>query len=324
MQKNQQHSIKLVEDYPSAEQNSLKSSEFKPFVSVIIPVFNDAEPLKICLAALESQSYPKSIYEIIVVDNGSDEDIEGVVSQFGQASIAYESSPGSYAARNKGIFLAKGDVIAFTDADCIPALDWIEKGVENLLHIPKGGLVAGKIELFFKNPAQPKGAELYESIKAFPQKEYVENYKFGATANLWTLRSVINEVDVFDHRLKSGGDVDWGERVFAAGYKQIYADDVCVAHPAKDSLAQLCKKMIRRAGGEYDRKRKKGNSFHKTFIELIVDLRPPLKSIYLVLIDNRISGIKQKSNLIFIIVIMRYLKALEIIRLQLGGTSQRS
>lgn len=42
-----------------------------PFVSVIIPVFNDQEPLKLCLAALAKQTYPRSQYEVIVDDNGS-------------------------------------------------------------------------------------------------------------------------------------------------------------------------------------------------------------------------------------------------------------
>ncbi len=49
-----------------------------PFVSIIIPVFNDAKRLQTCLAALESQTYPSSCYEIVVVDNGSDDDIEEV------------------------------------------------------------------------------------------------------------------------------------------------------------------------------------------------------------------------------------------------------
>lgn len=297
---------------------------FHLFVSVIIPVFNDSESLKTCLAALESQTYPKSLYEVIVVDNGSDEDIEGVISQFSQALITYESYPGSYAARNKGISLAQGDVIGFTDADCIPAFDWIEKGVANLLRMPKCGLVAGKIEVFFKNSAQPTAVELYENIRAFPQKKYLENYRFGATANLWTLRSIIDDVGVFEHTLKSGGDVEWGERVFAAGYKQIYADDTCVAHPARESWGQLCKKVIRRVGGEYDRKRKKGYSWKEFIIDIAGDLTPPLKSIYKVILDKKISKIYQKFIVSFLLFFVRYVKAIERIRLQLGGISQRS
>ena len=110
----------------------------KHFVSVIIPVYNDSARVKICLEALEKQTYPQNLYEVIVVDNASDEypAIKDVVCQFSQAIAAYESRPGSYAARNKGISLAKGDIIAFTDADCIPAKNWIEKGVANLLSVP--------------------------------------------------------------------------------------------------------------------------------------------------------------------------------------------
>ena len=324
VQKVQYQHDKLLKSLIFTEENSLKVNVSPLLVSVIIPVFNDSKPLKSCLAALESQTYPRSLYEVIVVDNGSDEDIEGVVSQFGQALIAYESCPGSYAARNKGISLSKGNVIAFTDADCIPALDWIEKGVASLQREPSCGLMAGKIEVFFKNQTQPTAVELYESIKAFPQKEYIEKYRFGATANLWTFRSVIDDVDVFDHTLKSGGDIEWGKRVFTAGYKQIYVDDVCVAHPARSSLDQLYKKVVRLVGGEYDRKRKKGYSCKKFIIDLAKDVKPPLKSIYSIILDKRISKIHQNITVICLTVILQYIKAFERIRLQLGGTSQRS
>lgn len=66
-------------------------SGVKPFVSVIIPVFSDAERLRICLMALEQQTYPRSFYEVIVVDNGSNKGhtISGLVAQFGQTNAAY-------------------------------------------------------------------------------------------------------------------------------------------------------------------------------------------------------------------------------------------
>lgn len=86
--------------------------------------------------------------------------------------------------------------------------------------------------------------ELYKSIKAFPRNKYIKKYNYGATANVWTFRSAINNVGVCDTTLKSGGDRDWGQRVFAAGYSQAYADDVGAAHPARHSLGELYKKVV--------------------------------------------------------------------------------
>jgi len=304
-------------------QNTLNRELSCPFVSIIVPVFNDFEPLKTCLAALESQTYPRHLYEVIVVDNGSNGNIADVVSQFAQVLTACESFPSSYAARNKGLSLAKGEAIGFTDADCVPASNWIEKGVANLLHVFKCGLVAGKIELFCLNPSRPTAVELYEMSKSFPQKYYIENYKGGATANVWTFRSVINDVGTFDATLKSGGDIEWGQRVYAAGYNQVYADDVCVAHPARRSLGQLYTKMVRRAGGEFDKKRKEGYSVGGFIVDLTQELKPPLRSIVRIAFDPKLSGIQQKSQVISVMLLAKYFKAFEKVRLQLGGISQR-
>jgi len=305
-------------------QDSLEPKASYPLVSIIIPVFNDAKRLQTCLSALESQTYPSSRYEIVVVDNGSDDDIEEVTRQFAQVSTAFESCPGSYAARNQGISLAKGEIIGFTDADCIPAPDWIERGVANLQRVPNCGLIAGRIELFFLDPARPTAVELYESIKAFPQKEYIKKYNYGATANVWTFKSVIDNVGVFDATLKSGGDREWGQRVFAAGYNQVYADDVGVAHPARHSLSQLYKKVVRSVGGSYDRKSKQNFSSKRFIAALAKDLRPPSGLVSHIFSDRNISGMKQKSYALFVLLLTRYWRASERIRLQLGGVSQRS
>ena len=311
------------------DSHKLMSHLSSPFVSVIIPVFNDAKRLRICLEVLENQTYPKSLYEIIVVDNGSDEaeDIEGVVAQFEKAIATYESAPGSYAARNKGISLAKGEVIAFTDADCIPAPDWLEKGVGNLLQVPNCGLVAGKIEIFFNNPNQTTAVELYESITAFPQKKLLETHRGGATANLFTFKTIIDKVGLFNASLKSNGDLEWGKRVYAAGYQQVYADDTCVNHPARYSFAQLYKRTIRLAGGSYDLQNKKEYSVLQQnsifFVSLVKNLVPPLMFLFNALLDSRLKGLEQKIQVSLVMLFVRYVSAWEIIRLKLGGVSVR-
>ncbi len=294
-----------------------------PFVSIIIPVLNDSERLQTCLEALENQTYPKSMYEVIVVDNGSDEKIENLVGQFSQAFATYESLPGSYAARNKGLSVAKGYAIAFTDSDCIPASDWIEKGVSNLLRVPNCGIVAGRINIFFKNSDKPTTVELYESIAAFPQSYYAEAMRFGATANVFTFRSVIQRIGNFKEKLKSGADVEWGKRLFSSGYKLIYADDTCVAHPARSSLKELYTKHIRIIGGDYDLTKSKSSlPFITLIINLFIDILPPVISLVRICSDERfkrLNGIKQKCRVIFVFLFIRFVRIWERIRLLLGG-----
>ena len=189
----------------------------RPFVSVIIPVQNDSERLKFCIKALRDQTYSKDLYEVIVVDNNSDEDIKGALDEFNGVILAYEDSPGPAAVRNRGISLARGDILAFTDSDCIPHNDWIEKGVMSILGVPDCGMVAGRVEFVFRDPSKPTIYELYDSVVHFQQKLYIETRRFGVTANLFTFRRVIDDVGGFDSdAFKVAGceDVDWGWRVF--------------------------------------------------------------------------------------------------------------
>ncbi len=299
-----------------------------PFVSVIIPVFNDAERLKRCLAALDQQTYDRDRYEVIVVDNASDEDIRGVVSLFQQAIAAYEARPGSYVARNRGIAIAQGEVIAFTDADCIPASDWVERGVHQLLNTPNCGLVAGRITFFYRDPAQPTAVELYDHIKlALDQRVFVEESHYGATANLFTFKQVIDAVGAFSETLKSSGDRDWGQRVFAAGYQQVYAEDVCIAHPARHSWGDLRKKVTRLIGGHQDLKRTRGHSQMRlaldVFASSIKDVLPPLRMYYYIWSYDDLKNTRQRIQFAIAMMFVRYVRAWERIRLMMGGASSR-
>jgi glycosyltransferase involved in cell wall biosynthesis len=291
------------------------SEQAPHFVSIIIPVFNDPDRLKSCLHALEEQTYPKDMYEVIAVDNGSDEPIEAVVSKFGQAQTACENEPSSYAARNKGITLAQGDILAFTDSDCIPALDWVEKGVTNLTRIPNCGLIGGRVQIFVRDEANPTMVERYECVMAFEQKHYIEQRHFSVTANLFTFKHVIETVGPFNTKIKSGGDRDLGQRIFAHGYSQAYADDVYVAHPARHSLKQLYIRHIRIAGGLYDKKQR---SFLHTIAGLAWNACPPVRKTIQILGDTRARGFQQKLEFIFIAFFTNYSMALERFRLTFG------
>ena len=302
------------------------------FISVIIPVFNDAKGLRNCLQALSNQTYDKSMFEIIVVDNNSDEDIKSVVAQFKKAQYTHESQPGSYVARNKGIFVAKGEIIAFTDADCLPNADWIEKGVNKLLGTPNCGVVGGKIEVIFKNPGHPTAIELFDSITAFPQQHFIEKDNFSATANTFTFRSVINHVGDFNSKLKSNGDREWGNRVFSSNYKLVYADDTCVFHPARYSYAQMRKKYARLVGGQYDLQQNQNIYSLKLFVRSVIrDLKYLILQVLELLfakkinstVETKIHNTWHQIQLTRLILFIRYVMVTERIRLHFGGQSQR-
>lgn len=194
---------------------------------------------------------PRELYEILIVDNGSDDGTADVVRSYPVKLLVENGKRNSYAARNRGIANAIGEVIAFTDADCIPRNDWIESGVTNLNRVPRCGLVGGRIVFFFKNSGKPNAVEIYDSILGLRQKEHIENGKYGATANVFTFKKVFKHAGLFDDTLKSGGDNKWGRRVHSFGYELVYADDIVVAHPARHSLGQLYRRLSRLVGGNY-------------------------------------------------------------------------
>ena len=296
-----------------------------PFVSVIIPVFNDNEHLTICLTALEKQTYLQSAYEIIVVDNNSLEDVESIVAQFSQARLVFESRAGSYIARNRGLEAAQGDVIAFTDADCIPEPNWLEGGVTALKSRSNVGLVAGHVELFVKEANRPNPFELYETVAlAFPQDQFLADDHFGVTANLFTFKQVIEAVGAFDERLKSGGDKQWGQRVYAAGYRQIYAEHARVKHPARDSWEELCKRSIRLVGGKYDALKAASKSNRELIKDFVLFLKPPFGFFFRTWQDDRLHGIRQKYQFTVVMLRLRGVAIKERFRLQFrNGVSER-
>jgi glycosyltransferase involved in cell wall biosynthesis len=293
------------------------------FVSIIIPVYNNNEQLKTCLMALQNQTYSSNNYEIIIVDNGSTEtvitELKTLVKEFNNVILTQEENPGSYGARNKGISLAKGEILAFTDSDCIPTETWLEKGVKMLIDHPESGLVAGKIEIFPQFVEFPTPVEIYENFTYLRQDLYLQNYHFGATANLFTFRKIFEQIGLFDGTLKSGGDVEWGNRVFEAGYLQLYCEDALICHPARRTFQDIKKKLIRTTQGDYILKKRKNDSNLKFWLELIRMLIPPLKFPFVVLMSKKKLNLWQRLMTIYVSFYAKYLVAYEKIRLKLGG-----
>jgi|GEM_PF-860521 len=216
-----------------------------PFVSVIIPVYNDAARLALCLAALETQTYPADRYEVIVVDNNSAVPVTEAIGSFSHAHFVREPRPGCAPARVTGIGHARGEILASTDADCIPDSSWIANGVECFLNTPNCGLVGGRIEVFCEEPGQMGAAAILSLATHLKQERFLRNGRWAMFANTFTSRQVMERVGPINPNLMMCEEIEWGQRIHAAGYRQAYAPDAVVRHPARSSIRQHCQRALR-------------------------------------------------------------------------------
>ena len=229
-----------------------------PRVSVIVPVFNQAATLSSMLEALAGQSVSSREREIIVVDNGSDDGTPGVLAAAQTALpelrvVVEDTVQGSYAARNRGIEVANGPVLAFTDADCLPQPSWLKRGLA-AADTEEADLVAGRIQLTFRSD-RPNVWEYIDAGGFLDQRLHVEEHGFGVTANLFVRREVFRSVGGFRAALRSGGDYEFCHRARADGASIAYAEDAVVSHPARAEAREVFEKTKRVAIGLRDLER---------------------------------------------------------------------
>lgn len=206
--------------------------------AVIVPHFNDHERLSRCLSALHENDL--SDVEVVVVDNGSEPHPTEQASSFPGVRILTESEKGAAAARNRGVRETSADILMFLDADCVPSRNWVETG----LRLMTGDtIVGGRIDVFDESDPPRTGAQAFEMVLAFNQRQYIEQKGFSATANLLTTRKVFTEVGGF--KVGVSEDLEWCQRAERHGFHLAYADDLIVAHPSRGDWAALKKKWKR-------------------------------------------------------------------------------
>jgi glycosyltransferase involved in cell wall biosynthesis len=217
-------------------------------VSVVIPVYNDPSGLQDTLESLVAQNFPKDQYEIIVVDNGSTDKTLDVAKMHADKYpqlvkyVIEDNIQSSYAARNKGIIVAKGELISFIDADMTVREEWLIK-IQSIFKDEDPDYLGCKVRVYAKNKSI---ASLYNVLHGFDVKSSMSNLHYAPTCCLTVKKKVFDKEGYFDSRLKSGGDTEYGERVWNTGsYKFYYAENIFMYHPSRDKLSKLVRKTIR-------------------------------------------------------------------------------
>lgn len=284
---------------------------FQPFVTIIVPIYKDWERLQLCLDALSKQDYPSNRVEVIVVNNEKEPEYPKDLILPSNCKIIHQSNPGSYAARNTGILSAKGEIIGFTDSDCIPEYDWITSAISVFDLNNDIYRVTGPVKLFI-SPHGSKLAWILESTSAFSQK-YNVSKGLSVTANLFIRKSCLEIIGGFNEKLFSGGDFEWNLRANKANLKIFYDESIVVHHPARGSILEIINMYKRTFGGRF----RKNQSLSKRLLLLISLLLPPLGSIEVWRVENR-----KARNILLSFFLLWSLKILligEAFRLLLGG-----
>jgi glycosyltransferase involved in cell wall biosynthesis len=208
-----------------------------PFVSIVVCTRNRKNMLRKCLNSISKLDYPKSNFEVLVVDNGSTDGTNDLANEFPGTRWVVEKTAGLSVARNTGSSEAKGSIVAFTDDDCIVDSGWLRNLVSAFLEAPSVIGVGGSCylpdpEIIKKKLSNKKmsgpGIVDFGSKTKFVQELIGGNFAFK--------REAFN-VAKFDKRLGrrgtislGGEDSDFCYQLTVKGYKLLYTPDAWVYH----------------------------------------------------------------------------------------------
>lgn len=222
-----------------------------PFISVIVPVYNGEQYIEKCLTSLINQSYPKDRYEIIVVNNNSEDRTVELAEPF-NVLVLDENKRSSYAARNRGIEHAQGEIIAFIDVDCVATESWLGQASEAFV-TANIKFLSGKVEFMTENKLKTWG---YYDVNSYLNQEQSAKIGHAVTANFFVHKDLFTIVGLFNGELRSGGDGEWSRRALKVGYPVTYDERVIVYHPVRNSFVEIAGKSYRIGFGKGQMARK--------------------------------------------------------------------
>lgn len=217
--------------------------------TIIIPTRNRKDFLKRCLAAALSQDY--SDYEVIVIDNGSSDGTDEMIRD-AFPKVRYflqDKVPGPAATRNLGIRKALGEIIAFTDDDCIVPPNWLQlqlKYYDDQQIAAVGGSQNSHQPNFYDKLQM---AHYADELQGLQRVERVSGWEGLITANMSVRREIFDRVGLFDESFITGADPEFIGRVSRAGYAFIRDPDIPVEHYKVYTLRSFLKMRFQRGCG---------------------------------------------------------------------------
>ncbi|EEF78430.1 glycosyltransferase family 2 protein [Methylophaga thiooxydans] len=281
-------------------------------ISVVVPVFNQWHLMADLINAYSRQlgAFSK---ELVIVDNGSDEIPK--LPENPDIIILECKKPGSYAARNKGLSVVSGELVVFTDADCLPESDWLLKLIKSYSDSEKKTLLAGNV-IIRGNSQQPSSAELYDMAAGLPQQRYVSR-GYAVTANLAIPRTVFDVIGMFDDSRFSGGDADFCQRALSAGFNLKFVSEAVVYHPARTTWGEYATKVRRMKGGQI-----RAGKLSRRIKYFLITLLPPVWRFWRIVKNDKLK-LSEKIRVIWFQSRLWGIELLEMFALIFGKIPER-
>lgn len=225
-----------------------------PRVSIIVPTFNSEKTIERCIDSLFKIDYPKDKLEIIVIDNSSKDRTSSILKKYKNIIYLAEKRQSAARARNRGIAHSKGEIIAFTDSDCVVDRNWVKelmKPFKNRDTVCVAGLTVFKGQSTVINKAAEKrGLGAY--VRWMDQGE--RGLSWAPTCNLAVKRDVLEKVGGFTEAFRgaAGEDIDLCWKIGKLGYQIIFNNRAIVYHirEAWNSLPKILSKFFSRGRAE--------------------------------------------------------------------------
>ncbi len=215
-----------------------------PEISVIVPFHNSEPYIERCVKGLVEQDYSPCSYEILLIDNNSTDRSAEIVKRYPRINLLQESKQGAYAARNHGVAVSRGKLLAFTDADCVPAPNWLSQLAAPFAE-PEVGLVQGGRVFGSATPTLSMLAAYEGETHAYIFSGAVKGAVFGYTNNMGVRREVFDRCGPFLETAR-GADSIFVDKVVRTLSHQVlrYAAKACVQHLEITTVRQWLQKKV--------------------------------------------------------------------------------
>ncbi len=210
-----------------------ETAKESPSFTVVVPTFGRPRELARCLSGLAAQDYPLDRVEVVVVDDGSPVPAAKLASPpDGPAlTLLRTAHHGPAAARNLGVARARGDVVAFTDDDCLPDPGWLRALAAQLAADPGRAVAGWPINALVGRPCAQASQFLVDCLFAHHNADH-DDARFLMSNDLAIPAGLFRGLGGFDERFPTSGgeDRDLGDRLHHAGHPIAFAPDAVVHH----------------------------------------------------------------------------------------------